>query len=70
MKKKYSIYAVTSSRADYGLLRPMLRKIENEKNIDLTVVATGSHGSKKLGSTFTEIKKDKYKRIKKKFFRI
>ena len=67
MKKIYNIYCVTSSRADYGLLSPLLKNLNYQQDINLTVVAAGSHGSNNLGSTYFEIKKDKYKNIKKAF---
>ena len=41
MNKK--IMVVTTGRADYGLLYPLIQKIESSKLLDLKLVATGSH---------------------------
>lgn len=56
MKKK--ICVVTGSRADYGLLKPLIIKIQNSKKLDLQFVVTGSHLSQDHGTTINEIKKD------------
>ena len=42
---------VTTGRADYGLLYPLIQKIESSKLLDLKLVATGSHLSKFHGET-------------------
>jgi GDP/UDP-N,N'-diacetylbacillosamine 2-epimerase (hydrolysing) len=68
MKKKnikYNIIAVTTNRADYGLLREILIKINNDKEFNLTILAAGNHNDSKFGNTYLEIQKDKFKRIKK-----
>ena len=59
MKKKIIVF--TGSRADYGLLRPLIKRIKNNKLIDLTIVAGSHHFSKMLGLTYKEILKDKNK---------
>lgn len=56
MKKK--ILVTTSNRADYGILRHLLEKIQKSKKLELFLVVTGSHLSKKYGLTINEIKKD------------
>lgn len=62
MKK---IFFVSSSRADYGLLRDVI--IETQKiNKETYLIVTGSHLSNKFGNTISEIKKDKIKKIIKK----
>lgn len=63
-KKKY-IIAVTGSRADYGLLYFTLNELNNSKKINLKLLVTGSHLSKKHGYTINEIIKDKFKKLKK-----
>jgi UDP-hydrolysing UDP-N-acetyl-D-glucosamine 2-epimerase len=55
MKK---VLAVTSSRADYFLLRGLLTKLNMLKDFELEIVVTGSHLLKKHGYTVQEIKKD------------
>ncbi len=56
MKRK--ICVVTGTRADYGLLYWLLKKIEEDKNLQLQIIATGMHLSKEFGFTYKEIEKD------------
>lgn len=56
---------VTGSRAEYGLLRRLIKKIKNESNLDLQIIATGMHLSPKYGLTYKEIEEDGYKIDKK-----
>ena len=58
---KRKIAVTTGTRADYGLLRPVLREISSSKYLDLFLIVTGMHLSKKYGSTINEIKKDGFK---------
>ncbi len=55
---KTKICVVTSSRADYGLLRFLIHKIEMSSIFDLQLVVSGSHLSKIHGYTLNEIIKD------------
>ena len=59
MKRKISV--VTGSRADYGILRPLLEEISSSKKLKLYLIVTGMHLSKKHGLTIKEIKKDGFK---------
>jgi GDP/UDP-N,N'-diacetylbacillosamine 2-epimerase (hydrolysing) len=52
------ICIITSSRADYGLLRPTMERIKHSKNLDLQVIVTGSHLAKKHGNTIKFIRED------------
>lgn len=52
------IAAVTGSRADYALLRPVLRAIEQHPRLRLRLCVTGSHLSERHGSTVKEIEAD------------
>jgi len=58
---KRRILVTTGTRADYGFLRPVLKKIKQNKKLKLLLVVTGSHLSKKHGYTINEIKKDGFK---------
>ncbi|MDA7780400.1 UDP-N-acetylglucosamine 2-epimerase [Candidatus Pelagibacter sp.] len=60
-KKKILFY--TGSRADYGLLKPLIDKVK--KKIDTSLVVGPHHLEKKLGYTYSQISKNQ---IKKKFF--
>lgn len=46
---------LTSSRADFGILVPLLKKIASDDFFDLEVIAFGTHTSTKHGYTITEI---------------
>jgi len=59
MKRK--IFATTGSRSEYGILRPLFKAIKDSKKLQLILVVTGSHLSKKHGLTINEIKKDGFK---------
>ena len=59
MKKK--ILVTTGTRAEYGILRPILNEIIKSKKLKLYLVVTGTHLSKKYGYTINEIKKDDFK---------
>ena len=55
MKK---ICVVTSTRADYGIMKPLLVKLHSESTIDLSIVATGMHLCNEFGNTYREIESD------------
>lgn len=57
MKK---VCVITATRAEYGVLRPLLRQIENDTELELCLVVTGTHLSKKFGYTVTEIEEDAF----------
>jgi UDP-hydrolysing UDP-N-acetyl-D-glucosamine 2-epimerase len=56
MKRKIAV--VTTSRADYGHLYWPLRDLSENENVDLKIVALGSHLSPEFGNTFQEIVND------------
>ena len=58
---KRRIIITTGTRAEYGLLRPVLEKILKNKNLQLFLIVTGTHLSKKHGMTINEIRKDGFK---------
>ena len=53
---------ITSSRADYGLLREVILETQN-LNRETYLLVTGSHLSQEFGNTIKEIKKDNVKKI-------
>ena len=55
------ICVVTGGRADYGLLRLLMKEIKRTRRFKLQVLATGVHFEKKFGSTFREILKDGFR---------
>ena len=52
------ICAITGSRADYGLLRPIMNAIRQDPTLKLQVVVTGMHLSPEFGFTVSEIEAD------------
>jgi len=56
--KKRMIMVTTGTRADYGLLRPLLQRIRDSEKLNLCLIVTGMHLSKNYGLTVNEIKKD------------
>lgn len=61
MIKKIAV--LTSSRADYGIYKPLLKAISNDKSFDLTIIAFGMHLLDKYGKTVDEIVLDGYGEI-------
>lgn len=63
MTRKYSkkLSIVTGSRAEYGLLKKVIKLISDERSLDLSLLVTGSHLEKKFGFTVDEIVKDQFK---------
>lgn len=52
------ICIVTGSRAEYGILRGLMRTIKNDPDLTLQVIATNQHLSKLQGETYKEIEQD------------
>lgn len=55
------ITVTTGTRAEYGLLRPLLHTISNSKKLELNLIVAGMHLSKKHGMTIKEIQNDGFK---------
>jgi UDP-hydrolysing UDP-N-acetyl-D-glucosamine 2-epimerase len=52
------VCVVTSSRADYGLLQPVMHELRAAAGIELQVVVTGMHLAPEFGMTVQEIERD------------
>ena len=52
------ICIVTGSRADYGLLRGLIKLINEDVNFELQLFVTGSHLSPQFGESYKEIEED------------
>ena len=52
------ICVVTGTRAEYGLFYPILKKIQESKNLQLQLIATTAHLSSEFGLTYREIEDD------------
>lgn len=59
MKRKIAV--TTGTRAEYGILRPLLKAISKSKKLEMYLIVTGTHLSKRHGMTINEIKKDGFK---------
>lgn len=57
MKK---VCVVTGTRAEYGLLKPVIEKIYKSDIMELQLVVTGMHLSDEFGLTYREIEEDGY----------
>lgn len=57
MKK---ICIVTGTRAEYGLLKPIIEKVHRADGMELQLVVTGMHLSAEFGLTYREIEEDGY----------
>ena len=55
MKK---IAVVTATRAEYGILRPLILKLQNDKDFYMQLLVTGMHLEQKYGYTKEEIERD------------
>ena len=54
------ICVVTGSRAEYGILRGLMKAIKNDSDLMLQVIATNQHLSKLQGETYKEIEQDDF----------
>ena len=56
MKRKIAV--LTGTRADYGLLRPILKRISSSPRLESHLIVVGMHLSEEFGYTVKEIEKD------------
>ena len=52
------VCVITGTRAEYGLLYWLMKEIQNDKDLELQVIATGMHLSPEFGLTYKEIEKE------------
>ena len=55
---KKTVCIVTATRAEWGLLRPVAEAIRNSSELELMLVATGTHFCSEFGNTYQEILTD------------
>lgn len=55
-KKKICVF--TGTRAEYGLLKPLMEEIKKDSELELDVVVSGMHLSPEFGLTYREIERD------------
>lgn len=51
----YSVCVITGTRAEFGLLKPLIQKLLDDSRLELRLVVTGSHLSAAFGNTQNEI---------------
>lgn len=49
---------VTATRAEYGIMQPLIRKLHQDSDVELQLLVTGTHLSEKHGNTQQEIECD------------
>jgi UDP-hydrolysing UDP-N-acetyl-D-glucosamine 2-epimerase len=59
--KTYKICVFTGTRAEYGLLKPLMEEIQKWSEFELQIVASCMHLSPEFGLTYQEIEKDGFK---------
>ena len=59
MKRKIAV--ITGTRAEYGLLRGIMKAIQESRKLKLQVIVTGTHLSPKFGNTYSQILADGFK---------
>lgn len=52
------IAVITATRAEYGLLSPLMKEIRDDPDLELQVIVTGAHLSPEFGLTWKEIEED------------
>ena len=55
---RFKICILTAARSEYGLLRPIIRKMLADPYFDVRVAVTGMHLAKDYGYTYKEIEED------------
>lgn len=53
-----TIDIITTTRAEYGLMRPLIRRMMDDSDIQMNLLVTGTHLSEKYGNTYKEIERD------------
>ena len=62
---KRKICIVTGTRADYGLLNPIMKLVDKDSSLKLQIIATGMHLAPEYGNTYQAIEKDGFQITKK-----
>lgn len=63
MKEKKKILFITGTRADYGKLKTLMKKLDESPDFSVYVFVCGMHLSETFGSTYREVEKDGYEHI-------
>ncbi len=55
------ICVITGTRSEYGLLKPVIKAIQDDIDLQLELIVTGMHLSSEFGYSLEEIQKDGFK---------
>ena len=55
---KRRICIFTGTRAEYGLLKPLMDEVKKDRELELQIIVSGMHLSSEFGSTYREIERD------------
>ena len=58
METRKKICFFTGTRAEYGLLKPLMQKVKDEDEFQIQIIASGMHVSPEFGLTYKEIERD------------
>jgi len=61
--RRRRVLFITGTRADYGKLKPIIRAVEDDADLDCAIFATGMHLLEKYGGTWKEIEKDGFSSV-------
>ena len=56
--KRRKVCVITGTRAEFGLLKPVMKKIQESEDLDLQVIVTGMHLLPEYGNTVSEISRN------------
>lgn len=59
MKEKKILF-ITGTRADYGKMKPLMRRLSDDENFETFIYVCGMHLSETFGSTYEEVLRDNY----------
>ena len=59
MKRRICIF--TGTRADYGLLKPLIKRAQDDPDIEMQLIVSGMHLSPEFGLTYKRIEQDGFK---------
>ncbi len=63
MQRNRQVLFLTGTRADFGKLKPLMRRVEKAPDFDCAVFATGMHTLPRYGLTVNEIHKEGFRNV-------
>lgn len=63
--RKRKICIFTGTRAEYGLLKPLINELKLEKSVELQLIISGMHLSPEFGLTYKEIDVEGFSKVEK-----